>query len=63
MGLIIGFVTRRMDKLETNPFFSTIAAAFAMAVPAYLAAAWQRPQPWTLKRITKPVQATAMAMA
>ena len=23
----------------------------------------QRPQPWTLKRITKPVQATAMAMA
>ena len=34
MGLIIGFVTRRMDKLETNPFFSTIAAAFAMAVPA-----------------------------
>ena len=40
MGLIIGFVTRRMDKLETNPFFSTIAAAFAMAVPAYLAAAF-----------------------
>ena len=38
MGLIIGFVTRRMDKLEANPFFSTIAAAFAMAVPAYLAA-------------------------
>ena len=40
LGLIIGFVTRRMDKLETNPFFSTIAAAFAMAVPAYLAAAF-----------------------
>ena len=39
MGLIIGFVTRRMDRLEANPFFSTIAAAFAMAVPAYLAAA------------------------
>lgn len=38
MGLIIGFVTRQMDKWETNPFFSTIAAAFAMAVPAYLAA-------------------------
>ena len=36
MGLIIGFVTRRMDKLETNPFFSTIAAAFAMGT----AAAW-----------------------
>ena len=30
-----GFVTRQMDKRETNPFFSTIAAAFAMAVPAY----------------------------
>ena len=40
LGLIIGFVTRRMDKLEANPFFSTIAAAFAMAVPAYLAAAF-----------------------
>ena len=38
MGLIIGFVTRQMDRWETNPFFSTIAAAFAMAVPAYLAA-------------------------
>ena len=38
MGLIIGFVTRQMDKRETNPFFSTIAAAFAMAVPAYLLA-------------------------
>ena len=38
MGLIIGFVTRQMDKRETNPFFSTIAAAFAMAVPAYFAA-------------------------
>lgn len=39
MGLIIGFVTRRLDRLEVNPFFSTITAAFAMAVPAYLAAA------------------------
>ena len=38
MGLIIGFVTRQMDKRETNPFFSTIAAAFAMAVPAYFLA-------------------------
>ena len=38
MGLIIGFVTRQMDRWETNPFFSTITAAFAMAVPAYLAA-------------------------
>ena len=38
MGLIIGFVTRQMDRWETNPFFSTITAAFLMAVPAYLAA-------------------------
>ena len=38
MGMIIGFVTRQMDRWETNPFFSTITAAFAMAVPAYLAA-------------------------
>ena len=27
-----------MDRRETNPFFSTIVEAFAMAVPAYLAA-------------------------
>ena len=32
-----------MSKLETNPFFSTIAAAFAMAVPAYLLAGWGIP--------------------
>lgn len=38
MGLIIGFVTRQMDRWETNPFFSTITAAFLMAVPAYLLA-------------------------
>ena len=37
-GLIIGFVTRCMDRLEVNPFFSTIAASFFMALPAYLAA-------------------------
>ena len=37
-GLIIGFVTRCMDRLEVNPFFSTIAASFLMALPAYLAA-------------------------
>ena len=41
MGLIIGFVSRQMDKWETNPFFSTIAAAFLMAVPAYLLAGFQ----------------------
>ena len=38
LGLIIGFVSRQMDRRETNPFFSTIVEAFAMAVPAYLAA-------------------------
>ena len=37
-GLTIGFVTRCMDRLEVNPFFSTIAAAFLLAVPAYAAA-------------------------
>ncbi len=38
LGLVIGFVTRQADRLETNPFFSTIAAAFFMAVGAYSAA-------------------------
>ena len=37
-GLTIGFVTRCMDRLEVNPFFSTIAASFLMALPAYVAA-------------------------
>ncbi|MFR0795170.1 MAG: threonine/serine exporter family protein [Oscillospiraceae bacterium] len=37
-GLIIGFVTRCMDRLEVSPFFSTIAASFLMALPAYVAA-------------------------
>ena len=37
-GLIIGFVTRWLDRLEVNPFFSTIAASFLMALPAYIAA-------------------------
>lgn len=37
-GLVIGFVTRHLDRLETNPFFSTIAAAFLMALGAYTAA-------------------------
>lgn len=32
-GLIIGFVTRCMDRMEVNPFFSTIAASFLMALP------------------------------
>lgn len=38
MGLIIGFVSRRMDRMEVNPFFSAIVSAFSMAVPAYLMA-------------------------
>ena len=38
MGLIIGCVNRFMDRLEANPFFSTILASFLMALPAYLAA-------------------------
>lgn len=38
MGLIIGFVKRIMDKFDTNPFFSTIAASFTMAIPAYIIA-------------------------
>lgn len=40
MGLIIGCVNRYMDRLEANPFFSTILASFLMAAPAYLAAGW-----------------------
>ncbi len=40
MGLIIGFVSRQLEKVEVNPFFSTITSAFAMAVPAYLIAAF-----------------------
>ncbi len=39
MGLIIGFVTRHMHRLEANPFFSTIAASFLMSAAAFLAAA------------------------
>ena len=38
MGLIIGLITRFMDKQEANPFFSTLLAACCMALPAYIAA-------------------------
>ena len=38
MGLIIGLVTRFMDRREANPFFSTILASCLMALPAYAAA-------------------------
>lgn len=34
-GIIIGLVNRNMQRLKVNPFFSTIACAFFMAVAAY----------------------------
>ena len=35
-GVLIGLITRFLEKMKANPFFKTIAAAFAMALPAYL---------------------------
>ena len=35
-GVIIGLVTHFLENMKANPFFRTIAAAFAMALPAYL---------------------------
>ena len=35
-GLLLGLCNRFLDHLKTNPFFKTIAAAFIMAVVAYL---------------------------
>lgn len=34
-GIIIGLVTKIMDDLKANPFFSTITASFSMALVAY----------------------------
>ena len=34
-GILVGLVNELMNKWKVNPFFSTIAAAFFMAVPAY----------------------------
>jgi len=34
-GLLVGLCSQFMDKLKVNPFFSTIAAAFIMALAAY----------------------------
>lgn len=34
-GLIIGLVTQFTDSLKTNPFFSTLASSFLMAIAAY----------------------------
>lgn len=38
-GFVVYFVNRLMDDLNTNPFFSTTASSFAMAVVAYIIAA------------------------
>lgn len=35
-GILVGLINRLCERLNVNPFFSTIAAAFIMAVPAYL---------------------------
>ena len=34
-GILIGFINRFLDNLKVNPFFCTIASAFAMAFAAY----------------------------
>jgi len=34
-GILVGLVNRFTDKLKVNPFFSTIAASFLMAITAY----------------------------
>lgn len=45
-GILVGIVNQRLDKLRANPFFSTIAAAFLMALTAYsLGAAGIVPNP------------------
>ncbi len=35
-GMLLGLCNRIMDRLRTNPFFKTIAAAFIMATVAYI---------------------------
>lgn len=35
-GVLIGLVTRFLENMKANPFFRTIAAAFSMALLAYL---------------------------
>ena len=37
-GIIIGLVSKLMDDLKANPFFSTIASSFFMALVAYVIA-------------------------
>ena len=38
-GIFIGFINHYLNKLSVNPFFSTIAAAFVMALSSYIMAA------------------------
>ncbi|MBE6917328.1 MAG: threonine/serine exporter family protein [Ruminococcaceae bacterium] len=38
-GLVVGLVNYGLDHLDANPFFKTIAAAFPMALLAYISAA------------------------
>ena len=37
-GIVIGLVSKLMDDLKANPFFSTIASSFFMAMVAYIVA-------------------------
>ena len=37
-GIVIGLVSKLMDDLKANPFFSTIASSFFMALVAYIIA-------------------------
>lgn len=37
-GIVIGIVSKIMDDLKSNPFFSTIASSFCMALVAYIIA-------------------------
>ena len=37
-GIVIGLVSKLMDDLKANPFFSTIASSFFMALVAYILA-------------------------
>ena len=34
-GILIGVVSKFMDRLKANPFFSTVISSFLMALPAY----------------------------
>ena len=38
-GFVVYYASRLMDDLKTNPFFSTIASSFCMALVAYIIAA------------------------